>query len=174
MLDNVYFQMIIIILIIGYGLFCLIKVGRVYLQHSKLKKEYIEKNRGKYVYQQDFYIWAIVYSLVSVIAFALAIYDVTNQKDYTMAAAFAFMGMFCVTFVMDAIMKRQAFFDEDGFFYELKYYRYRSVVRLEPRKSIIQSYDLFLSGDTSIRISRKMGDVLEEKRKEYKKNKKNK
>lgn len=174
MLDSVYFQMIIIVLIIGYGLFCLVKVGKVYLQHTKLKNEYIQSHKGKYVYQQDFYIWAIVYSLVAIIAFALAIYDVISVKDYTMAAAFAFMGMFCVTFVLDATMKRQAFFDEEGFFYEMKHYRYRSVVRLEPRKSLIQSYDLFLTGENSIRIPRKMGDLLETKRKEYKKNKKNK
>ena len=174
MLDNVYFQMLIILLIVGYGLFCLIKVGRVFLQHTKLKKEYIEKNKGNYVYQQDFYVWAIVYSFVAIMAFALCVYDIVQVKDYTMAAAFAFMGMFCATFVMDAIMKRQAFFDEDGFFYELKYYRYRSVMRLEPRKSLIQSYDLFLTGENSIRISRKMGDVLEAQRKLHKKNKKTK
>ena len=71
-------------------------------------------------------------------------------------------------------MKRQAFFDEDGFFFELKHYRYRSVVRLEPRKGLIKSYDLFLISQDSIRISKAMGDMLEEKRKEYRKNKKEK
>lgn len=171
--DNVYFQWIIVIGLIVYGLYSLIRVLKVYTNHLKLKKEYEQKHKGKYIYQQDFYAWAIVYGIVSVLAVVMAVIDAMG-KEYVMAAAFFFMATFCTTFVLDAIMKRQAYFDEDGFFFENKYFRYRSVIRLEPRKSFIQSYDLYLTGDNSIRISRKMGDLLEEKRKEYKKNKKSK
>lgn len=168
--NNIYFQVIIIVGLIGYALFCLYKSVKTYRNHLKLKKEYQEKYKGRYEYQQDFYIWAIVYGCVSVLAFVMCVIDIIG-KEYTLAAGFFFMGVFCFCFVLDVITKRQSFFDEDGFFFENKHYRYRSVIRLEPRKSLISSYDLMLTKET-IRISRKMGDVLEEKRKEYKRNKK--
>lgn len=173
MSDNVFVQWTIIVLLIGYGIYSFVKVLRVYLDHLHKKKEYMESYKGKYTYQQDFYIWAIVYSIVTILGFVVAVMDVISQ-DYMMAAGFFFMGCFCATFVMDSIMKRQAFFDEDGFFFENTHYRYRSVVRLEARKSLIKSYDLFLISQDSIRISKAMGDMLEERRKEHRKNKKNK
>lgn len=171
--DNVFVQGTIIVILIAYGIYSFVKVLKVFLEHSRLKKEYMTKKKGKYDYQQDFYIWAIVYSIVTVMAFVIAFMDITKQ-DYMMAAGFSFMGFFCATFVMDSVMKRQALFDEEGFFFEKTYYRYRSVTKLEPRKSLIPSYDMFLTGQESIRISRAMGDMLEEKRKEYRQRKKNK
>lgn len=173
MKDNIYVQATIIVLLLAYGLYTFVKVLKVFLKHVQLKKEYIQKHKGRYTYQQDFYIWAVVYSIVTVLGFVTAVTEAMEQ-DYMMAAGFFFMGCFCATFVMDSIMKRQAFFDEDGFFFELKHYRYRSVARLEPRKGLIKSYDLFLISQDSIRISKAMGDMLEEKRKEYRKNKKEK
>lgn len=170
--NNFYFQLIIIIGLIGYALFCLYKSIKAYLNHLKLKKEYQEKFSGKYEYQQDFYVWAIVYGLVSTLAFIMGIINLGGE-DKTLTAGFFFMGVFCICFVLDVVTKRQSFFDETGFFFENKHYKYRSVIRLQPRKSLISSYDLILTGQT-IRISRKMGDVLEIKLKEYKKRKKNK
>lgn len=171
--DNIFVQGTIIVILLAYGFYSFGKVFKVYMTHTKAKKEYMNKNKGKYEYVQDFYIWAIVYSVVSILGFIVAIIDLMNQ-DYMMAAGFCFMGCFCATFVMDSIMKRQTFFDKEGFFFEATYYRYRSVVKMEPRKSVIPSYDMFLTGMESIRISRAMGDKLEEKRKEYRQNKKNK
>lgn len=166
-----YFQMIIVVLLVAYGIYSLLKVIKVYREHSKLKKEFQESNKGKYEYQQDYYIWAITYSFVTLFAIVGGIINLVN-KDYVMAAAFFFMGTFCAGFVLDVIMKRQAFFAEDGFFFETKKYNYRSVMRMEPRKSIIPSYDLFLTNQNSIRISRKMGDMLTLKLKKYKKKRK--
>lgn len=173
MSDNVFVQGTLIVILIGYGLYSFVKVLRVYINHLQMKKDYIDKHKGKYTYQQDYYVWAIVYSIVTILGFVTAVIDVVNQ-DYMMAAGFFFMGCFCATFVMDSIMKRQAFFDEDGFFFENTHYRYRSVMRLEPRKSFIKSYDMFLISQDSVRISKAMGDMLEEKRKEHRKNKKSK
>lgn len=172
MINNVYFQTVIIVLIIAYGLYSLVKVVKVFLEHINEKKEYMKKYNGNYEYEQDFYIWAIVYSLVALAAFILGITQIVNEQEYTMGAAMFFMGMFCITFILDVIMKRQAFFDEEGFFYERKRYRYRSIVKLEPRNSIIATYDLLLIGEENMRIPKKMGDMLIVKRKEYKKNKK--
>lgn len=169
--DNVYFQMVIIIAIILYGLYNLWKVAKIYKIHLEEKNKFLIKAKNKYEKQQDYTGWVIGYTIVCVGAFAMMVVNIIGN-DYMMASAFFFMGVFCVSFVMDAFMTRQALFDEDGFFYEKKYYRYRSVTKLMPRRSLISSYDMYLTGGESIRISRKMGDVLDNKLKEYKKRKK--
>ncbi|MEG0329911.1 MAG: hypothetical protein RR537_06140 [Longicatena sp.] len=169
--SNQYFQMIIVIALIAYGIYTLAKVIKVYMEHVKLRKAYQEANKGKYEFQQDYYVWGVTYCLVTLFAFAGTIVNIMN-KDYVMASAFFFMGTFCASFVLDVLMKRQAFFGKEGFFFETKTYNYRSVIRMEPRKSFIQSYDLFLTNQNSIRITRKMGDKLAIKLKEYKRHKK--
>lgn len=171
--NNVYFQVVIIVAIVLYGLYNLWKVAKIYKIHMANKKEFLKKAKGKYDKQQDYTVWVAVYVLVCVGAFVMMILNIVG-KDYVMASAFFFMGVFCISFVLDALMTRQALFDEDGFFYEKKYYRYRSVLKLEPRRSLISSYDMYLTGGESIRISHKMGLYLEDKRKEFKKSKKNK
>lgn len=169
--DNIYFQVVIIIFIILYGLYNLWKVVKVYRVHLAEKKEFITKTKGKYEKQQDYTAWVIIYALVCVGAFGMMVYNMI-AKDYLMSAAYFFMGVFCISFVLDALMTRQALFEEEGFFYEKKHYRYRSVTKVVPRKSLISSYDMYLTGGESVRISRKMGDKLQDKMKEFKKRKK--
>lgn len=168
--NNVYFKVVIMIAIIAYAVYNLWKVTRTYIKHIKAKKEFSERSK-KYSKQQDYTIWVVVYAAVCIGAFVMMIIDIID-KDYVMASAFFFMGTFCISFVMDALMTRQSLFDEDGFFFEIKYYRYRSVMKLEPRRSLIASYDMYLTGGESIRISRKMGDELQKRLKMYKNRKK--
>lgn len=169
--NNIYFQVVIIIAIILYGLYNLFKVARIYMEHLKTKKEYLAKVKGKYSVQQDYTVWVIVYSIVCIGSVVMLGINIIG-KDYVMAAAFFFLGVFCLSFVLDAIMTRQALFDEDGFFYEKKHYRYRSVLKVQLRNSFISSYDMIITGGESIRISKKMGDELNNKLKEYKNRKK--
>ncbi|NBK99413.1 MAG: hypothetical protein EOM50_15605 [Erysipelotrichia bacterium] len=171
--NNVYFQVVLIIAIVAYGLYNLIKVAKIFKVHLKTKQAFLEKAKGKYEKQQDYTAWVVVYAIICVGAFVMMVVNLIG-KDYMMAAAFFSLGVFCISFVMDALITRQAWFDEDGFFYEKKYYRYRSVNKVVLRTSLIASYDMYLTAGESVRISKKMGEMLNAKLKEHKLKKKNK
>ncbi len=172
MTSNDYFSLILIVIIIAYALYNLYKVGKVFNEHMNSKKAFITKSKGKYDTQQDYTLWVAIFVVILVVSIVMMAKNMM-AKEYLTTAAFLFLFIFCISLIMDALITRQALFDEDGFFYETKYYRFRTISDLKPRSSLMPSYDMYLSTGSSVRISRKMGDRLEKELKAYKQRKKN-
>ena len=71
-------------------------------------------------------------------------------------------------------MKRRAIVDDDGFVYEKAHYRFRSILSMDPMKSIIKNIDILTTERQHVVVSKKMGVYLHECFLEWKKRKKNK
>lgn len=171
-MDKNMMDWLITVGIILFGIYELYKGVKQYVNHMSTKKEYMENHKQNFEAYKEYNVWAGGYGVAAVAAGITAIYRVVVDADYMYGAGFAMLAACAIGFMLDAIVKRSAWFYEDGFFYENKFHRYRSVVKVVPRNALFPSYDVTLGNAPSMVVTRKMGELLQDKIKENKKNKK--
>ena len=170
-MDQNMMNWLITVGIILFGIYELYKGIKQYIKHSNAKKEYMGNHKKEYETYKDYNVWAGGYAIAGIAATITAVYRIL-EADYMYAAGFAMLAACAVGFMLDAVVKRSAWLFEDGFFYEDKFHRYRSISKIAPRNALFPSYDVSLNNAPSMIVTRKMGELLQEKMKENKKNKK--
>lgn len=173
MMNNVYVKAILMIGLICYGAYLLFTAMKQFYKHIKAKKEFIKKEKGKYVAEKSYVLWMLLYFAGAVVGVISTFYQI-QLEEYVIASAFVFVTLCLIAMGLDAIIKRQALFAEDGFFFENDFYRYRSVTRVKRKNSFIGGYTMYVLNKGEIGIATKTGEMLETQLKQYKKNKKNK
>ena len=81
------------------------------------------------------------------------------------------MAIISAGMALDSIVKRRAIVDDDGFVYEKAHYRFRSILSMDPMKSIIKNIDILTTERQHVVVSKKMGVYLHECFLAWKKNK---
>lgn len=171
MIDNVVLDWIIVVLIIAFGGYELYRGIKQYLEHRKEKMAYVD-NHKHYEYFEEYRKWFGIYLAATLVSVVLGIYYMVTTDDFVYAIGFLVLAACAFGFALDTLVKRRAWFYEEGFFYEKRYYRYRSVASVKRTPKWVASYDVAFNNAPSMVMTKKMGDKLQEKMKEHKKNKK--
>lgn len=171
-MDKNTMDLLITIGIILFGIYELYKGIKQYVVHIKAKKEYMNNHQQNYETYKQYTLWAGGYGIAAIATFITAIYRIVVDVDYLYGAGFAMIGACAIGFMLDAIVKRSAWFYEDGFFFESTFHRYRTIAKVAPRNGLFPSYDVTITNSPSMVVTKVMGELLQKKIKENKRNKK--
>lgn len=169
-LDGVSF-----IIVVALGVYQIYISVKRFKKHVEGRKEFLAINKetlNEAFLEHTF--WVAAYGIVSAVSFALGAYFFVKTTDYIYASACIALGLIMLGFVLDSFVTRRSWYYEDGFFFEAKFYRYRSLAHIEPRKGIFPAYDVRFHAQPDMIVSRKMGEKLKDKQAEWKKNRKEK
>ena len=167
-----YLDLVILAILIVFGVYELYKGVRQYMDHNKEKNECLQTHKGEYTFYEEYKLWFSIYLIVSVGSLIASVYSMMINKDYSYCIAFLVLSACTFGFALDCLVKRRAWFYEDGFFYEKKFYRYKSVAAVRPKKSFAKGYDVTFIKDPAMVMTKKMGEYLDDRIKENRKKKK--
>ncbi|MEF2608077.1 MAG: hypothetical protein U0M88_00365 [Faecalicoccus sp.] len=171
-MDSGVLSVVVTLVLIGFGIYELYNGIKQLVIHHKNKQEYMENHAKKYEFFEEYKLWFAIYVLVAVASFATACYQMFAKNDGMYAIGFWVLCACCISFALDCLVKRRAWFYEDGFFYEKKYYRYRSVINVSKTNKLRPGFNVSFSKDPSMIVTRKMALKIKEKMQEAKENKK--
>lgn len=117
-------------------------------------------------------IFFLGFSVIGIIG--IFVMEKNTKDELYVCFALALMAIICAGMALDSIVKRRAIVDDDGFVYEKAHYRFRSILSMDPMKSIIKNIDILTTERQHVVVSKKMGVYLHECFLEWKKRKKNK
>lgn len=138
--------------------------------HKEMVKEVLERKEGIIVCKD--YKWIIFgYVVCALFMAAYSIIYVKNEQ-LSFAAIFWVFDLFCIIFIMDAIVTRTIVFFESGFLFGTQTIKYRSVLKIEDKKHFLKGYRVKLTQDMEAYVTKKARVILEEKLVEYKNRKK--
>ena len=170
--NNIWFKVVVGVILVGYMAFIFyqsLKGGIAY------KKEFENfKNSHKHyetVVDGGYWVWIMV--AMAVLAFVLMFMaPKLAQNDqtyyYYLAYGLVFLGL-----AIDSYTHRRVYLTEEGFFFEDTYYRYRMVANFEFKNGIIaHNCSVLMSNRDKIVVTKKIGELLQTKQKEFKKAKK--
>lgn len=163
------------IVVIALGVYQIYKSVKRLTTHLNGRKEFLESN--KYELKEEFLehmTWVIIYGVTAVAVFALGVYRFIFAKDYLMTCACVALAAILAGYVLDCFVTRRSWYYEDGFFFENKYYKYRSLAAIEKRKGIFPAYDVRFHANPDMVVTKKMGEKLMDKQAEWKRIKKEK
>lgn len=160
------FDVIFIVLIIAYGIYLMYKFIKDYIAHIKLKKEFLETHKKIEAYKgynKLILIYLLIIIGMIVLPFILKV-NFVKHFDLMSKVAYLFILLFIVSLILDTLITRQAYFSEDGFFFEKTFYRYKSVKEIIPSKMpIFSPYSIQFLDGTKMKISKEMGEILKDK-----------
>lgn len=153
---------ILSIIVLGYGLYLTIQNIKVFIANQKARQDYLAQNKSEYQTVNQYYPFAILFTVLSLTSLVIAIVaDKTTKNDAYTCMALIVISMIAFGMVLVSIVKRRAIVDKNGFVYEASYHRYRSVLSMEPKKSVFKNIDILTSQKEHIIVTKKMGDVLQ-------------
>ena len=173
--NNIFFKVIVGVILVGYMAFIFyqsLKGGIAY------KKEFENfKNSHKHyetVVDGGYWVWIIV--AMAVVAFVFMFMAPTlakNGQTYYYYLAYGCIGLIFLGLAIDSYVRRCIYFTEDGFFFDDTYYRYRMLANFEFKNGVItHNCTVLMSNRDKIVVTKKMGELLQEKQKAFKKAKK--
>lgn len=161
--------------IIGYGIFMVFKSTKLLMKSQKAKKEYYANNKKEKEVVNAYMWWYVLYALVGILGIAGFVYEATTKEDLLTMAAFVFVCLFVITFLLELTSKRSIIFDEDGFFFMDEYYRFRSINGIDEKGNIFRSYEVRLTTAVDkVVLPKRYGELLKVKSDEYRKKRKSK
>lgn len=165
-------SIVVFLALFGFGIYEMYRGVKQLMEHNKNRKEYMENHNKPYDFFEEYKLWFTIYSGVAVFSIGACIYQAVNYQDWMYAMGFLVLAACCVSFAMDCLVKRRAWFYEEGFFYEKKFYRYRSVARVSKTTGFKPGYDVNFMKDPSMIVTKKMALEIQKRMEAYKANKK--
>lgn len=168
-----YFSILIFIVLIVFLGFEGKNAIQVFIEHNDLVKRTINSKKDVMVCK-DYKTSVIFYGILALVIAAYSIYYF-KMKLVTFGVVFAIMPLFCIIFILEAIVTRTIVFYESGFLYSGKAYRYKSILKISDKKRFIRGYHVQMINDGDlVYVSKNTKPIMEEKLKEYKNRKKHK
>jgi len=163
--------LLLVVIIIGYGLFVMFTNIKRYVKCTKAKKEFLETTKEQIEVFSDALIWCVGCIVVTMlIAFAL-VYEIQNTKDELSIATYTFAILFLLSMISEFLIKRTILFSDTGFFYEETFHRFRNVRKIERAKGMFVRYEVQIASNKQI-VPKKIGNLLMKHYEDYKKEKK--
>ncbi len=160
---------ILSIIVLAYGLYLTIQNIKVFVANQKARKEYLAQSKDQYQMINQYYPFAALFTVLSIASLVVAIIgDKTSKNDVYTCMALVVISMIAFGMVLVAIVKRRAIIDKNGFVYEDAYHRFRSILSMEPKKSIFKNIDILTAQKEHIIVTKKMGDILQAGYQEWK------
>ena len=144
--------------------------------HKKKEFENFKNSHKHYetVVDGGYWVWIIV--AMAVVAFVFMFMAPTlakNGQTYYYYLAYGCIGLIFLGLAIDSYVRRRIYFTEDGFFFDDTYYRYRMLANFEFKNGVItHNCTVLMSNRDKIVVTKKMGELLQEKQKAFKKAKK--
>ncbi len=152
---------ILSIIVLGYGLYLTIQNIRMFIANQKARRDYLAQTKNQYQMVNQYYPFAALFAVLSLAGIVTAIMaDKTTKNDVYTCLALIVISLVAFGMVLVSVVKRRAIVDKNGFVYEDTYHRYRSVLSMEPKKSMFKNIDILTAQKEHIIVTKKMGDVL--------------
>lgn len=173
--NNIWFKIIIGVILVGYMAFIFyqsLKGGIAY------KKEFgnFKNSHKHYEATVDGGYWVWIMIAMSCLAFVLMFMSpnlARNGQTYYYYLAYGCIGLVFLGLAIDSYTHRRVYITEDGFFFEDTYYRFRMVANFEFKDGILtHNCTVLMSNRDKIVVPKKIGLLLQEKQKAFKKAKK--
>lgn len=166
---------ILSIAVLCYGVYLTAQNLRLFLNNQKVRKEYLKTTKNDYVMVNQYMTFLLIFGAVAVIGIvAIFFAEKTTKNDIYTCVGLLAVSIVAAGMMFDTIVKRRVIVDKDGFVFEKAYYRFRSIVAINMAKSMFKNRDILTVDQQHVIVSRKMGELLEEKLKEWKNRKKKK
>ena len=163
------------IVVIGLGVYQLYNSIKRFKKHVDARNEFLAINKDTLKEEfLDHQKWAMIYGAAAIALFALGIRFFLKTDDYLYATACFCLGLIFAGYVLDCFVTRRSWYYEDGFYFENKFYRYRSLAAIEPKKGLTKTYEVRFHAHPTVVVAPKMADKVKEKEAEWKKNRKDK
>ncbi len=145
--------------LVMYGIYGSIKVTKAMLSYKKNKQLYNEKNKNHVEIIKDYNIWLVGYGISALISVVLLI-EAAMRIDILYTCVYVFLLFVIYILACETYMKRQIMLAEIDFFFDSRIIRYRSVSSISPRKGIFPIYMMYINGQDSGRLTRKIGEEV--------------
>lgn len=161
--------------IVLYGAYLTFKSVHLYFVGQKAKKEFKKTHKGyEEVNQAQLYFYMfVVLCIVGIVMIFISTGKDVKELFY-FRVAYLMMVIVCSGMALDSLSKRHAIFDENGFFYEKSYFRFRSISGIDRNKGLMRNMQIHTLDEDKIMISKKMGQIFDERYENWRKRKKNK
>lgn len=173
--NNIWFKIIIGVILVGYMAFIFyqsLKGGIAY--KNEFEKFKISHKHYETTVDGGYWVWIMI--AMSCVAFVLMFMSpnlARNGQTYYYYLAYGCIGLVFLGLAIDSYTHRRVYITEDGFFFEDTYYRFRMVANFEFKNGIItRNCTVLMSNRDKIVVPKKIGLLLQEKQKAYKKAKK--
>lgn len=164
-------SIVIVCVLIGFGIYELYRGTKEWIEHKKAREAFLEANKKLEEYHEEYKLWLAFYIVLAVIGVVGAVYQIAVQQDLTYSLGFVVLTCICISFSLDCLVKRRAWFYDDGFFYEKKYYRYKSVSYVDKKRGFRAGYDVAFFKDPSMVVTSSMAEKIKDRMKNSKKKK---
>lgn len=174
--NNTWFRIVIGVVLVGYMAFVFYQSVKGALAYKREFEKFKESHKHYESYVDGSW-WVIVMVIMAVLGFVLMFLAQNMTTDvsqvYYYRLAYGCIGLVFLGLALDSYVNRRAYLTEDGFFFSDKYYRYRMVASFEFKNGILaKNCRVLMSNRDEITVTKKLGQTLEQKQKEYKKAKK--
>ncbi|OCN05862.1 hypothetical protein A4S06_07415 [Erysipelotrichaceae bacterium MTC7] len=160
----------IIIFILGFGGYMLYKSINRFAKHKQAKNEYLEGHeKANKAMHNDAALWSLMSIAIIAMAIVGILMEVNGNMDVVTMAAYMFVIFWGTSLLFDVFIRRNIIFDDNGYFYDTEYTKYRSVISVIPHQGLMPRYDVSLTNGKEVSMPRKYGKILEEKAKNKKK-----
>lgn len=172
-MDSKIINLLLVALIVVYGVFLVFDSIKKFVECTKARRAYVKEHKHQVEPIRDFALWMIGYLLIACFG-ALGIFlELRNNKDIFVLSAYGFLIVYIFSFLLELITRRTIIFDDEGFFYEKTYYRYRSVNGVDVAKGIIKRYDIRLTTTSDkFQMPAKLAEMLKDHLVVYRKKRK--
>lgn len=170
-----YGDIAVIVVVAGlnfYGIYIVFKGIKKLYEYKQNLNVFKLDCKNKYEHVIEYYRWVIGSTIFGVIC----LFEVCSSfvtQNYTMFGAYSFVFLYVLSVIFDSIARRQMYYSEKTFYFDGKITKYRSIINIPPKHGIIPLYSLFIIGHNEDFVSKKIGEKLIEKHKEFKARKKN-
>lgn len=172
-MDVSVMDIVFVIAILGFGLFVVMNSIKKFMVGNKARNEYLSEKVKQREVVQNSPLWVIIYIGVALLGVVGSFFEVRGPRDWFMFAAYIFLVLYAISFFFEYGVKKMIIFDEDGFFFEHSYYRYRNVNGVEITKGIFKRQEVRFTKDLEpLRLPAKFGTLLKEKIQLYRKRRK--
>lgn len=174
-MDSNIITTLIVVVIIGYGLFMVYTNLKKFIECNKAKKEFLEGNKNHPEIVSDYIPWIIGCVLIAVLVGIAVVYEVQNKGEAVTLAAYGFVTLWVLSLTTEFVVRRTIIFTEDGFFYEKTFHRFRSVNGTTPTGGMFGRYEVRLTTTSEkMQLPKKFGVILKERLDAYQQKRKKK
>ena len=176
MSNNTVFQIVIGIVLVGYMAFVFYQSLKGYITYKKEFEKFKQSHKHYDTYIDGGY-WVWIMVAMAILGFALMFLAQNMASEvgqvYYYRLAYGCIGLVFLGLALDSYVNRRAYFTEGGFFFSDKYYRYRMLANFEYKNNLLtKNCTVLMSNRDKLTVTKKLGEALEGKQKEYKKAKK--
>ena len=174
-MDSNIITSLIVVAIIAYGLFVVFTNVKKHIACNQAKKIFMQGNKHPHEIISDYIPWIIACVLIMVLIGIAVVYEIQNKGDMVTLAAYGFVILWVLSLISELMVRRTIIFNEDGFFYEKTFHRFRSINAATPMGGVFGRYEIRLTTTSEkIQLPKKFGTILKERLDTYQQKRKKK